>query len=53
MRSGDGPISEFNGHVVGDLDGVLDGKKPEFHGEVVFGKVISGDVTEVFPICFG
>ena len=52
VGSGDGAIFEFNGHVVGDLDGVEDTIEPELHGEVMFSKVIASNSAEVFPVCF-
>ena len=52
VRGGDRAIIEEDGHVVGDLDGILNAEVPEFHGAVVFGEVVSGDVAEVFPVGF-
>ncbi len=46
-------VVEADGHVVGYLDGILDGEEPKFHGEVVFGKVVTCYGADVFPICFG
>lgn len=45
-------IIKVDGHVVGNLDGILDCKEPEFHGKVMFCEVVAGNCANVFPVCF-
>ena len=51
-RGGSGPCDCFDGHIILDLDGVVDGKEPKFTREKMIGEPTTSEFACVPPVNF-